>query len=342
MKRRVFTLIIMVLLVCCSTSCKSEEEKKAETEAKVAELIDSWEEQWKAEEKAKPVEQRISEDIAIYLGIDGFSRKFLIDQLKREEDYSEKDIVKVIDSSEIDWYEQAVKSAQNHKKEDYSVDFLSMMLEDIYGFTHEQAEYGAKVACGISVEDENTIVLDAVGEAKKYIKTFAVSKEGMIDKLKYKGYSASEAKEAAEKCGADWKKEAQECAEKYLDGFAYSYDRLKRQLTSEGFTEDEIEYAMKNCNADYKKEAKQCAEKYLDGFAYSYDRLKRQLTSEGFTENEIEYAMKNCNADYKKEALECALKYLDSYDWDDEKLKSQLKYEGFDDSEINYAIKNCR
>ena len=338
--KKYILFMMMIFLLGCINGCKADDKNNTEDKNKV--ILDELEKKWEAEKASKPVEQRISEDIEIYLGMDGFSRDFLIDLLKREEDYSEKDIIKIIDSSEIDWYKEAVKCAQSHKKDDYSVELLSMMLEDVFGFTHEQAEYGANVACGITEETEDTTNLDAIGEAKKFISTFALSKEGLIEKLKYKGYSVDIAKEVAENCGADWKKEALECAEKYLDGFAYSYNRLSSQLEHEGFTEAEIEYAMKNCSADYKKEAKQCAEKYLDGFAYSYSRLSSQLEHEGFTEAEIEYAMKNCNADYKEEALECALKYLDTHDWDDEKLKSQLKYEGFEDSEVSYAIKNCR
>lgn len=344
MKRRIHLMLIILALAFSVWGCgKSDEEVRAEAEAKVAEMMDRWEEEWEAERKAKPIEQRISEDIEVYLEIDGFSRDFLIDQLKREEDYTEKDIIKVIDSSDIDWFEQAAKWAEKHKSDDISVDLMITMLEDVYDFTHEQAEYGANKAYGMKVTSEDTSVLAVIEKANSLLKRTYYSKSKLTEELVRLGYDSNSIIEAIEKCDADWEEEALELAHKRLDSSYYSYESLYEQLKYQEFTEKEIEYALKKCGADWKKEALELAHKRLDDSAYSYSRLYDQLIYGGFTEEESLYALENCGANWKAEALEKAKKYHESYsEWDDARMKQQLLHEGFEESEADYAIANYK
>lgn len=67
----------------------------------------------------------------------------------------------------------------------------------------------------------------------------AFSYEGLIEQLEYEGYSNSEAKYAADNCGADWYEQAVKCAENYLDVMSFSRSELIDQLEYEGFTHDQ-------------------------------------------------------------------------------------------------------
>lgn len=64
----------------------------------------------------------------------------------------------------------------------------------------------------------------------------AFSYSGLIDQLKYEGFSESEAEYGADNCGADWNEQAEKKAKEYLDFMAFSYDGLVEQLEYEGFT----------------------------------------------------------------------------------------------------------
>ena len=66
---------------------------------------------------------------------------------------------------------------------------------------------------------------------------------GLMEQLKYEGYSDSEAKYAADHCGADWKEQAVKSAKQYLDMMSFSRQGLIEQLEYEGYTYDQASYA---------------------------------------------------------------------------------------------------
>jgi hypothetical protein len=83
-----------------------------------------------------------------YLDFSGFSKEGLIDQLSSEygDDYSKKDAKAAVDSMDVDWKKQAVRSAKEYRETmHFSRNGLVEQLESDYGsqFTHEQAVYGA-------------------------------------------------------------------------------------------------------------------------------------------------------------------------------------------------------
>jgi len=79
----------------------------------------------------------------------------------------------------------------------------------------------------------------ALAKAKSYLNSQAFSYEGLIEQLEYHGFSESEAKYAADNCGADWKKQALKKAKSYIRSQAFSYDGLVEQLEYSGFTSSE-------------------------------------------------------------------------------------------------------
>lgn len=80
--------------------------------------------------------------------------------------------------------------------------------------------------------------------AESYIKLSAFSYDGLINQLKFEGYSDEDAKYGADNCNANWLDEAAQSAQQYLNIMPMSRDELKNQLEFEGFTADQIEHAL--------------------------------------------------------------------------------------------------
>lgn len=85
---------------------------------------------------------------------------------------------------------------------------------------------------------------NALKSAKAYLALGSgFSRQGLIDQLKFEGFTDSEAEYAVKNCGADWKQEAVKCAAGYLDlDFGFSKSKLIEQLEYEGFTHDQAVY----------------------------------------------------------------------------------------------------
>ncbi|MCI5450159.1 MAG: Ltp family lipoprotein [Coriobacteriaceae bacterium] len=77
---------------------------------------------------------------------------------------------------------------------------------------------------------------NALSTAHDYLDTMAFSRSGLIDQLKYEGYTSSEAEYAVDNCGADWDYQAVLMAEEYLDALPFSRSGLIEQLEYEGFS----------------------------------------------------------------------------------------------------------
>lgn len=124
---------------------------------------------------------------------------------------------------------------------------------------------------------------NALQQANRYLRTFAFSYDGLIDQLKYEGYTDAEAVYAVDHCGADWDDQALEKAQQYLRSSAFSYSGLVDQLVFEGFTDAQATYGVDGCGADWDDQAVKKAEQYLKYDSFSRDKLISQLQYEGFT-----------------------------------------------------------
>lgn len=87
---------------------------------------------------------------------------------------------------------------------------------------------------------------NALRQAYNYLDFTAFSKSGLIEQLKFEGYSSSEAEYAVENCGADWNEQAAIKAQEYLNYSAFSRSGLIDQLVFEGFTYSQAEYGVKS------------------------------------------------------------------------------------------------
>lgn len=86
---------------------------------------------------------------------------------------------------------------------------------------------------------------NALRKANEYLSAMAFSHDGLIEQLKYEGFTSKEAKFAADNCGADWNEQAAKKAEEYLDVMSFSRDSLIEQLEYEGFTAKQAKYGVK-------------------------------------------------------------------------------------------------
>lgn len=84
--------------------------------------------------------------------------------------------------------------------------------------------------------------LNALRQAENYLDIMPFSYQGLIDQLKYEGYTSSEATYAADNCGADWYQQAARKAKEYLDIMPFSKQELIKQLEFEKFTHDQAVY----------------------------------------------------------------------------------------------------
>ena len=85
---------------------------------------------------------------------------------------------------------------------------------------------------------------NALDAARLYLDIMPFSYKGLTDQLKYDGYTDSEARYAADHCGADWYHQAVLSAKKYLEIMSFSKSGLISQLEYEGYTHDQALYGV--------------------------------------------------------------------------------------------------
>ena len=188
-----------------------------------------------------------------YLNVMAFSYSGLIDQLEYE-GYTAEEAEYAAKNCGANWNEQAVLSAKQYLKTmSFSKDGLIEQLE-YEGYTHEQAVYGAEQAysstsdASASANSSNSGSVtvgeqNALQSALQYLNSMPFSYTGLIGQLEYEGYSDSEAKYAADNCGANWNEQAVKSAEQYLATMSFSRQSLIEQLEYEGFTYEQASYA---------------------------------------------------------------------------------------------------
>jgi len=180
-----------------------------------------------------------------YLRFSAFSRTGLIKQLEYE-GYSFEDASYAVDAVEVDWFEQALKSAGSYLE--YSSFSRDGLLDQLLyeGFTEAEAAFGVEEAygseepaSGISADQEN-----AMGSAESYLRYSAFSRTGLIAQLEYEGFSPEDSTYAVDALNIDWFEQAVKSAETYLEYSSFSRQGLYDQLIYEGFLPSEAEYGV--------------------------------------------------------------------------------------------------
>jgi hypothetical protein len=78
--------------------------------------------------------------------------------------------------------------------------------------------------------------------AQDYLDTMAFSRTGLIEQLKFDGFSTRDATYGVNSLHANWKKQAARMAQSYLDTMPFSRAGLIDQLDFEGFTHSQAVY----------------------------------------------------------------------------------------------------
>jgi tetratricopeptide (TPR) repeat protein len=132
---------------------------------------------------------------------------------------------------------------------------------------------------------------NALKTALDYLNYTSFSYSGLVEQLKFEGYTHKEAVYGADNCGADWNEQALKSALDYLAYTAFSYSGLVGQLKFEGFTNEQAVYGVDRCGANWNEQAAKMAQDYLDYSSFSRTELIAQLEYEGFTRQQAEYGV---------------------------------------------------
>jgi len=132
---------------------------------------------------------------------------------------------------------------------------------------------------------------NALKTALDYLNYTSFSYSGLVEQLKFEGYTHKEALYGVDNCGADWNEQALKSALDYLAYTAFSYSGLVEQLKFEGFTHEQAVYGVDRCGANWNEQAAKMAQDYLDYSSFSRTELIAQLEYEGFTRQQAEYGV---------------------------------------------------
>lgn len=177
------------------------------------------------------------------------------------------------------------------KKHYCRVAIIVAVLSSLISFT-PIGDKALPVGQAVEVQAATVGENNALAKAKSYLGTMPFSKKGLIEQLKYEGFTAKEAKYGASKCGANWKKQAEAKAKSYLSTMPFSKKGLIDQLKYDGFTAKEAKHGVSKCGANWKEQAAKKAKSYLNTMSFSKQGLIDQLKYDGFTDKEAKYGVK--------------------------------------------------
>jgi len=89
----------------------------------------------------------------------------------------------------------------------------------------------------VTVEQEN-----AVRSAENYLSFTSFSREGLVEQLKFEGFSSEDAEFAVSQLDVDYYEQAEKTAMKYQDMTGMSRDGLIGQLEFDGYTREQAEH----------------------------------------------------------------------------------------------------
>lgn len=95
--------------------------------------------------------------------------------------------------------------------------------------------------------EETSTQNSALSRANSYLSALNFSKTGLIEQLKYEGFSEADANYAADNITVDWDEQAYKTAKHYLELFTFDAWDLEEQLMHDGFTEVQAKNAVEKC-----------------------------------------------------------------------------------------------
>lgn len=163
-----------------------------------------------------------------------------IEEVPQEEPEKEKSHEDIEKEKKEQEKEKADAEAEKMRKEAEEEKALKKKAEE-----EKKAEAEKKAAEEASkVPKETLSQQNAVRMANSYIDYDAFSKSGLVEQLKYEGFSNEDATYAVDKIQVDWQEQAVMMAENYLDYDSFSRSGLIEQLKYEGFSGEQATNAV--------------------------------------------------------------------------------------------------
>ena len=127
--------------------------------------------------------------------------------------------------------------------------------------------------------------------ARDYLDFSPFSRSGLIEQLKYEGFSARAATYGVDHVRVSWYRQAFLAARGYLEHQHFSRSGLIDQLRYEGFTWSQAVYGVDHLDVSWYRQAMLVARDYLENQRFSRAGLIDQLIYEGFTRSQAVYGV---------------------------------------------------
>ena len=127
--------------------------------------------------------------------------------------------------------------------------------------------------------------------ARDYLDNSAFSRSGLIEQLKYEGFSTQAATYGVDHVTVSWYRQALLSAREYLGNQHFSRSGLVDQLKYEGFTWSQAVYGVDHVDVSWYRQAMLVARDYLENQRFSRSGLIDQLLYEGFTRSQAVYGV---------------------------------------------------
>jgi hypothetical protein len=198
--------------------------------------------------------------------------------------------------------------------------------------------------------------VNALASAEDYLSLSGFSRSGLIEQLKFEGYSTRNATFAVDRLNVDWNEQAARSGENYLSLSGFSRSGLIEQLEFEGYTRAQAQYGAnkalgaKNAGGaegsgsgltSGQKNALTSAESYLSMSGFSRSGLIEQLKFEGYDTTDATFAADHLKVDWNKQAARSAESYLSMSTFSRSGLVEQLEFEGYTRQQAEYGANSA-
>src|SRR4029077_16674133 len=96
---------------------------------------------------------------------------------------------------------------------------------------------------------------NALRKAQTYLSFQAFSRKGLVEQLKFEGFTPAQAQYGAAKVRANWSAQAAKKAKSYLETQSFSRKGLIEQLKFDGFTTGQATYGVNASHANWNAQA---------------------------------------------------------------------------------------
>lgn len=145
---------------------------------------------------------------------------------------SEKDTVATTNPKQ-----EAVKKEDSKKEESKKEEYKKEEPKKEEPAVQTEAPVVEDTAPDVTMGQKN-----ALQKAQDYLNYTSFSYSGLVEQLKFDGFSEEDATYAVDNCNTDWNSQAAMKALDYLDYSSFSREGLIEQLEFDGFTPEQAEY----------------------------------------------------------------------------------------------------